>query len=164
MSSGGAGAFTNTQQQLQSLAIHGRNLQRGARQYRDRFGRTVDRYGRRVRRSFFETLEDQPLVLGAIGVAVGAALGAALPATEHEDELMGETRDQLKHGAAREGRRQAEKARDVADAAYGAAKTEADRQGLNTETGKSTADNLKDKAAKVADAAKTAAEKQASKG
>ena len=149
----------------EAASRYGRNLKHGARRYRDRFGRTVDRYGRRARQGFFDTLEEQPLVLGAIGVAVGAALGAALPATEHEDELMGETRDRLKRQAEEEGRRQAEKARDMADAAYGAAKDEADRQGLNAGTGQSVADDLKDKAANVADAAKTAAEReQAKKG
>lgn len=147
----------------EAASRHGHNLRRGARQYRDRFGRTVDHYGRRARRGFLDTLEEQPLVLGAIGVAVGAALGAALPATEREDELMGETRDRLRRQAEEEGRKQAEKARDMADAAYGAAKEEADRQGLNTETGHSAASDLKNKAAKVADAAHTAAEHERGK-
>ncbi|MFC7478675.1 DUF3618 domain-containing protein, partial [Dankookia sp. GCM10030260] len=38
-------------------------------------------------------MQEQPLVLGAIGVALGAAVGALLPGTEVEDRLMGETRD-----------------------------------------------------------------------
>jgi ElaB/YqjD/DUF883 family membrane-anchored ribosome-binding protein len=38
-------------------------------------------------------MREQPLVLGAIGVALGAAVGALLPGTEAEDRLMGETRD-----------------------------------------------------------------------
>lgn len=147
----------------ESASRHGRNFRRGAGRYRDRFGRAVDRYGRRARRGFLDTLEEQPLVLGAIGVAVGAALGAALPASEHEDELMGESRDRLKRRAEQEGRHQAEKARGMADAAYGAAKDEANRQGLNTETGQSTADDIKNRAAKVADAAQTAAERERGK-
>jgi phage-related protein len=40
-------------------------------------------------------IREQPLVLGAIGVALGAAVGALLPGTETEDRLMGETRDSL---------------------------------------------------------------------
>ena len=147
----------------ETASRHSRSLKRSARRYRDEVGRHTSRYGRRARRGFLDTLEEQPLVLGAIGIAVGAALGAALPATEREDELMGETRDKLKRQAEREGRKQVEKARDMADAAYGAAKDEADRQGLNTETGQSAAETLKDKAAKVADAAKTAAEKEHAK-
>jgi ElaB/YqjD/DUF883 family membrane-anchored ribosome-binding protein len=38
---------------------------------------------------------DQPLVVGAVGLAVGALLGALLPSTEQEDAAMGETRDKL---------------------------------------------------------------------
>jgi ElaB/YqjD/DUF883 family membrane-anchored ribosome-binding protein len=38
-------------------------------------------------------MREQPLVLGAIGVALGAAVGALLPGTEAEDRMMGETRD-----------------------------------------------------------------------
>ncbi|MFC7478492.1 DUF3618 domain-containing protein [Dankookia sp. GCM10030260] len=38
-------------------------------------------------------MREQPLVLGAIGVALGAAVGALLPGTEVEDRLMGDTRD-----------------------------------------------------------------------
>lgn len=40
-------------------------------------------------------LQEQPLVLGAIGVALGAAVGALLPGTRTEDRLMGETSDSL---------------------------------------------------------------------
>lgn len=40
-------------------------------------------------------LREQPLVLGAIGLAVGAAVGAVLPGTSTENRLMGETRDDL---------------------------------------------------------------------
>ena len=47
----------------------------------------------RARNRFHLTLEEQPLVLGAIGIAVGAAIGALLPSTEQEDRLMGEVRD-----------------------------------------------------------------------
>lgn len=40
-------------------------------------------------------LEDQPLLLAAIGLAAGAALGAIIPATPQENRLMGETRDRV---------------------------------------------------------------------
>ena len=38
-------------------------------------------------------MREQPLVLGAIGVALGAAVGALLPGTEAENQLMGQARD-----------------------------------------------------------------------
>jgi ElaB/YqjD/DUF883 family membrane-anchored ribosome-binding protein len=40
-------------------------------------------------------LEDQPLLLAAIGLAAGATLGAILPSTPQENRLMGETRDKV---------------------------------------------------------------------
>lgn len=44
---------------------------------------------------FNHLLEEQPLVLAALGIALGAALGAALPSTRKEDQLMGATSDRL---------------------------------------------------------------------
>jgi ElaB/YqjD/DUF883 family membrane-anchored ribosome-binding protein len=40
-------------------------------------------------------LEDQPLLLAAIGLATGATLGALLPSTPQENRLMGEARDKV---------------------------------------------------------------------
>ncbi|MGH6919784.1 MAG: hypothetical protein ACREJ0_19015, partial [Geminicoccaceae bacterium] len=87
-------------------------------------------YGRRAKRGMLRSLDEQPLVLGAIGLAIGAALGAALPPTETEDELMGETRDKALRRATKAGREQAEKVRDAAGAVASAAREEAGRQGL----------------------------------
>lgn len=44
---------------------------------------------------FNHVLEEQPLLLAALGIALGAALGAALPGTRKEDQLMGATSDRL---------------------------------------------------------------------
>jgi len=49
----------------------------------------------RANAGFHHMLEDNPMAVGAIGIAVGALLGALLPATRKEDELMGGTRDHL---------------------------------------------------------------------
>ena len=62
-------------------------------------GAYARQYGDRARRGFLYTLNEQPLVLGAIGLAVGAALGSILPRSEREDRLMGGTSDRLKQQA-----------------------------------------------------------------
>ena len=41
-------------------------------------------------------LNDNPMALGAIGIAVGALLGALLPATRREDEWMGRRSERIK--------------------------------------------------------------------
>ncbi|GGJ92057.1 DUF3618 domain-containing protein [Pseudomonas matsuisoli] len=72
----------------------------------------------RARAGFQHLLQEQPLVLGALGMAIGAMLGAGVPGTRQEDQLMGKASDQLKDRAkhkAQEGyERVAEKGTDAA--------------------------------------------------
>jgi ElaB/YqjD/DUF883 family membrane-anchored ribosome-binding protein len=96
--------------------------------------RRAQHYGRRAREGMLRSLDEQPLVLGAIGLAIGAALGAALPPSKTEDELMGEARDEALRRAAKAGRAQAEKVSAAAGAVVGAAREEAGRQGLTPES------------------------------
>jgi Protein of unknown function (DUF3618) len=91
-------------------------------------------HGRRAQQSVVRSFQEQPLVLGAIGVAIGAAIGAALPPSEAEDRLMGEARDDALRRATKAGRAQAEKARAAAGAVVAAARDEAGKQGLTAES------------------------------
>jgi gas vesicle protein len=63
-----------------------------ARQRALELGHQVQDRARRV-------MQDEPLVVGALGLTIGAALGAMLPRTRQEDRLMGHTRDELLHQA-----------------------------------------------------------------
>jgi len=139
------------------LGETGDYLRHGARGAQARAGY----YGRRARRGFFEVLEEQPLVLGAVGLAVGAAIGAALPSTATEDEWMGDTRDQLKDRARRLSGEQLDKARAAGRAAYEAALEEADRQGMTPEGAMAAVDSAAHKAERVAEAATEAAKSEA---
>lgn len=56
-------------------------------------GERMRMQGDRVREGFGRMLDEQPLLVGAIGIAIGAALGAILPRTASEDRLMGDTSD-----------------------------------------------------------------------
>lgn len=73
----------------------------------------------RANEGFHRMLDENPMAIGAMGIAVGALLGALLPSTRKEDELMGQASDRLKDEArhlAREGRDQVAAAgRDVTE-------------------------------------------------
>lgn len=49
---------------------------------------------RQARQGLGWLTQEQPLLLGAAGLALGALLGSILPSSEAEDRLLGETRDQ----------------------------------------------------------------------
>jgi uncharacterized protein DUF3618 len=125
-----------------------------------RTGAQARHYGGRAREGFFHVLQRQPLVLGALGLAAGAALGAALPATRREDELMGETSDDIKRRAWAAGREGYAKAGAAASAAYSAAGQEAKEQGLTGEGLASAAETVRHKFASVAEAATEAAKQE----
>jgi ElaB/YqjD/DUF883 family membrane-anchored ribosome-binding protein len=83
-------------------------------------------------RSGYDTLvREQPLALGAIGLALGACLAAVAPRTRQEDELMGEASDRLTEQAKEAGKEQLDKAQQMAtkakDAALGQSQTDAGR-------------------------------------
>jgi hypothetical protein len=139
------------------MARTGEDMSARARQT----GASARRYGRRAQEGFLHTLHEQPLVLGAIGLAVGAALGSVLPSTEREDRLMGDSRDRLKRRATEAGREQLDKAGAAAGAAYDAARDEAERQGLTPEDGRSAVETARQKVERVAEAASTAGKDEA---
>lgn len=93
---------------------------------------------RRARRGFWDEFGDNPLVMGAAGIALGALLGAIIPETDKEDELMGGAAQRVRDRAKHEARDQANRVREVAttavtaakDAAKDAARSEAEAQGL----------------------------------
>lgn len=81
-------------------------------------------YGRQAKARFDETLDHEPLVIGAIGLAVGAAIGAALPASPVERRYFGPTRTK----AAEAAKQSFGQVKDVAQRAYDQVKDELHRQ------------------------------------
>ncbi|WP_062208793.1 DUF3618 domain-containing protein [Aureimonas sp. AU12] len=116
-------------------------------------GERVSDYGARAKRTFLDTLQEEPLILGAVAVAIGAAIGAAFPSTRTEDEWLGETRDRLRDEAIDYGRDAVQKAETVAAKAYEAGSAEAEEKGLKPEAG--SGETI---AQKVSSVVKTAAE------
>ena len=72
-------------------------------------------------------MREQPLVLGAFGLALGTVIGAALPRTDAEDRVMGAASDQVKAGALDAVQEQAGKAVQVAERVYESAVQEGEK-------------------------------------
>lgn len=91
---------------------------------------------RHTKRTVIETMNENPLAVGAAALAVGALVGLALPGTDPEDRWMGEQRDHLLDEAKEKAQETVHKVQSVAqeatDAAVGAAKQEAKAQDLRT--------------------------------
>ncbi|KQT43060.1 hypothetical protein ASG43_16175 [Aureimonas sp. Leaf454] len=104
--------------------------ERAAMDQARRVGSQAQRYGRQARRTFLDTLQDEPLVVGAVALAIGAAIGASLPSTRIEDEYLGDARDRLRDQAVDYGKGAVESAKHVAEETYRAASEEADARGL----------------------------------
>ena len=62
-------------------------------------------------------LHEQPLMLGALGLAAGAIIGALLPTTEHEGRMLGEMRNKAMKEVAQKSRAKFETAREHVAAA-----------------------------------------------
>lgn len=138
-----------------------RRAARAARRGGRRLGYKGRRQVSQASRGVQHFLREQPLVLGALGIAVGAALGAGLPATRREDALMGDARDDLIRRGRQAGREQIEKGQRMAGAARDAAMQEATEQGLTPEAAEAQVREAKEKVEKVATSARAAAEEEA---
>jgi Protein of unknown function (DUF3618) len=124
---------------------------RRAREAAEAGRRTAWSARRRVRRAGSNVghlIEERPLVVGLAGLAVGALLGALLPATRREDELLGETRDDL----ARRARAEIDKAERVAERAVDTARSEADQRDLTPDAARRAAANTVREAERAAEA------------
>lgn len=139
----GASAGAARREAQKAMSATGESASNAADQVRRSAGQLTER----TRRTFSETLEREPLIIGALGLAIGAAIGALIPTTAAEDEYLGPARDKLKDQAGDAMKRGVEEAKDVADKSYAAAK-----QALRDE------DRDRPVAERVSDAAKTAAE------
>lgn len=80
--------------------------------------------GHQAQRTFVQTLESEPLLIAGLGLIVGAAIGGSLPATAAEDRVMGQARDKVLSQGKDVAQQGLQQASTVAQAAYGAAKSE----------------------------------------
>ncbi len=93
----------------------------------------------RTKQSFWNSIEENPLAIGAVVAIAGAAVGAAVPATDYENKLMGETRDRLMDTAKTRAQDAVERVQAVVEdtqrAVVSEAKDSARRHNLTTDDG-----------------------------
>jgi hypothetical protein len=112
---------------------------------------------RRAKTGFWQTMEANPLLVGAATLALGVIAGLAIPETEKENELMGETRDRLFEEVKEAGQQTLEKGQHVAEAVADKVKEEVRNAGLTPE---GVADKVKQVAQEATNTAKEEAKRQ----
>jgi gas vesicle protein len=116
---------------------------------------------RRTRTGLWETLEENPLMVGAATLAVGVVAGLLIPETEKEDELMGEARDHLVQEAKEAGQQTWEKGKHVAEAVADKVKDEVKNEVKNAGlTPEGMVEKVKNVAQEAANTAKEEAKNQ----
>lgn len=129
-----AGGLQSTKQNLTSGVQSAKeSLTSGMQSARERASQLGDTAGRQIDRArdgWDLILRENPLVLGAVGLAIGALAAALAPRTRAEDQMMGETRDKLVDQAKQAGAAKLEEAKQAAasvkDTAAEAIKSKAD--------------------------------------
>jgi hypothetical protein len=111
----------------------------------------------RAGKTIFQTIEQNPLLVGGVGLLVGGLIASALPRSDFEDELVGDTSSAAK----RQIQAAASKGFDTAKTAVGEIYDETTRQaeaeGLTTEGIGKAAQDISQRVRRVAEAAVTTA-------
>jgi hypothetical protein len=82
-------------------------------QFGQQVGGMGNQLGDQLRHSWNRASTEQPLLLGALGLALGAVMGALLPRTRTEDRLMGEASDAVTQQLSSAAQEQYAQAKDV---------------------------------------------------
>lgn len=96
------------------VAESAQQMTSGAQEYTREAAQRVRQTGRRAQSQLERLSRENPLAVGAGALLLGAAVGLALPETERENELMGETRDEMVDRAQDMARNAASRAQDAA--------------------------------------------------
>lgn len=137
-----------------------------AREHAEKLTGSARRGAQQVKSGYDHLMDEQPLALGAIGLAMGVLLAASAPRTRQEDRLMGGTSDRVKDEAKMVAREKFDQAKQVAVVAKDAAVEKAAEQASDgpskpasdapSASSSSTESNAPDTAAATASASEAA--------
>jgi len=103
---------------------------------------------RQSRDTLYEAIETHPLIVGGIGLLIGAAIASALPVSRVENEMFGDTSNELKDRAREMASEGFALAKDAAEELYQESVDRAQQYGLKPDTVRET---VKDVGEKVKD-------------
>lgn len=136
-----------------SAAERAEQARLAARERAERAREAARRRRRKLQERYQETLQTNPLALGAAAIATGLAIGLMLPSTRRENELMGEVRDSMLDQARQIAREAQQAATRTLETAKDVAQEEIDH----------VAGELKEAASEVAEETRQAAETELDK-
>lgn len=153
----------------QEIGYRTDEARRRANQMSDEYARRARMEARRAGRRAEASMEENPLLYGALALGAGLALGLLLPQTRLENRYLGETSDQFVESAQTVARDAAQRAQNVVEEV----KPELERTARQvrddlSEAGRETMEDVKQTAQKasdnVAEATQTAKDKAAKEG
>jgi hypothetical protein len=97
-------------------------MSQNARQMSSDLGGNMQSQADQLSRQIMTLFEQQPLIAGALAFAAGAALGATLPHTAQEDQLVGETADEMRRKATQAASDLYQQGKEQVSQAYGEAR------------------------------------------
>lgn len=134
----------------------GRGME-GAREAAETVRQRSGEYADRAGKTFLETLEQNPLLVGGVGLLIGGLIASALPRSDLEDGLVGDASGEIKSRLRDAASKGVETAKDVAGGLYEDVARRAEEQGLTPDRLGAAAADLGQRARKVAEAAVTTA-------
>jgi len=111
----------------------------------------------RAGKTIFQTIEQNPLLVGGVGLLVGGLIASALPRSDFEDELVGDTSSAAKRLIQAAASKGFDTAKTAVGEIYDETTRQAEAEGLTTEGIGKAAQDISQRVRRVAEAAVTTA-------
>jgi hypothetical protein len=110
-----------------------------------------------ARKTIFQTIEQNPLLVAGVGLLFGGLIASALPRSEFEDDLVGDTSDAAKRRAQTAASQGFEAAKGAVGEVYNETARQAEAEGLTADGIGMAAQDISQRVRRVAEAAVTTA-------
>ena len=111
----------------------------------------------RAGKTFFQTVEQNPVLVAGVGLLIGGLIASALPRSEFEDELIGDTSSAAKRQVQAAAGKKFESAKNAVGEIFDETSRQAEAEGLTTDGSGTAAQDIGQRVRRVAEAAVTTA-------